>query len=158
MQHSRLNRSRLLSSSFVTAIAITGLGHLHAQAQSTIPSSDPSSETWIVQALGSYESQIWSASMLLPGTTTFSQASDGSLAGRYTMNELGKTVPGTLSQCRVMRARVARCIWTDKYGTGTLEVTFNKGFSSFDGYWGSASSKPEFRWSGSRAIAPKSRE
>lgn len=154
MQHSRLNRSRLLFSSFVTAIAITGLGHLNTQAQSTIPSS----ETWTAQALGSYKSQIWSAGMLLPGTTTFSQASDGSLAGRYTMNELGKTVPGTLSQCRVMRARVTRCIWTDKYGTGTLEVTFNEGFSSFDGYWGLASSKPEFRWSGSRAIAPKSRE
>ncbi len=154
MKSSRLKRSRLLFSSFVTAIAITSLGNLNAQAQSKVPSS----ETWMAQALGSYKSQIWSAGVLLPGTTTFSQASDGSLAGSYTMNELGKLVPGTLNQCRVMRARVTRCIWTDKYGTGTLEVTFSESFSSFNGYWGVDSAKPEFRWNGARSLTPKSRE
>lgn len=66
------------------------------------------------------------------------------------MNDKGESVLGTLTKCQATQVRVMRCVWNDKYGTGSLEVTFSKSFSSFNGYWGEGISKPTFQWSGSR--------
>jgi len=137
-----VKNSRLVFSSLATSLFLASTYHLSVTAQPAID--------WIERALGNYQSQIWSAGSLVSGTTEFRKTSDGSLGGRYTMNEQGGVVPGTLSQCQAMQVRVMRCVWSDKYGTGNLEVTFSEDFSSFNGYWGEASSEPVFPWSGSR--------
>jgi len=134
--------SRLFFSSLVASFSLTIVCSLNASAQS---SSD-----WVDQALGNYQSRILSAGSLVSGTTEFRKTRDDSLEGSYTMDEQGKVVFGTLSQCQVMQVLVMRCVWNDKYGTGNLEVTFSENFSSFNGYWGEIGSEPVFRWSGSR--------
>lgn len=137
-----MKSSRLFFSSLVASFSLTAVCSLNASAQS---SSD-----WVDQALGNYQSRILSAGGLVSGTTEFRKTREDSLEGSYSMDEQGKVVFGTLSQCQVMQVRVMRCIWNDKYGTGNLEVTFSENFSSFNGYWGEQSSEPVFRWSGSR--------
>lgn len=134
--------SRIVFSSLVASLFLTATCNLQVNAQS--------SGDWVKQALRSYQSQIWGGGNLLSGTTEFREAGDGSLEGSYTMNERGKSVPGTLSQCQTKQILVMRCRWNDKYGTGDLEITFSENFSSFNGYWGEESSEPAFRWSGSR--------
>ncbi|MFN6070543.1 MAG: hypothetical protein ACK45T_25965, partial [Pseudanabaena sp.] len=126
----------------VASFSLTIVCSLNASAQS---SSD-----WVDQALGNYQSRILSAGSLVSGTTEFRKTREDSLEGSYTMDEQGKVVFGTLSQCQVMQVLVMRCVWNDKYGTGNLEVTFSENFSSFNGYWGEIGSEPVFRWSGSR--------
>ncbi|MBD1912941.1 MULTISPECIES: hypothetical protein [unclassified Leptolyngbya] len=131
-----------IANSLAASLVLTGLWSLNVNAQ---PSG-----SWMEQTLGRYEGQIWAAGDLLPATTEFREAEDGSLEGSYTMNELGEMVPGTLSQCEAVQVRVMHCVWNDVYGTGNLEVTFSEDFSSFNGYWGEENSKPEFPWNGSR--------
>jgi hypothetical protein len=137
-----MKSSRLVFSSLATSLLLAGVCHLNASAQS--------STDWLEQALGNYQSQIWSADSLVSGTTEFRKTSDGSIEGSYMMNEQEEVVPGTLSQCQTMQVRVMRCVWNDKYGIGNLEVTFSENFSSFDGYWGRESSEPASPWNGSR--------
>lgn len=134
--------SQLVFGALTAALLLNGTAHLHANAQT--------SDNWIKQAMGRYQSQIWSGGDLLTGTTEFRQARDGAIEGRYTMNEQGKLTPGTLSQCQTIEVRVLRCAWNDKYGTGSLEVTFSEDFSGFNGYWGEQNEEPAFRWDGSR--------
>lgn len=137
-----MKSSRLFFSSLVASFSLTIVCSLNASAQS---SSD-----WVDQALGNYQSRILSAGSLVSGTTEFRKTREDSLEGSYKMDEQGKVVFGTLSQCQVMQVLVMRCVWNDKYGTGNLEVTFSENFSSFNGYWGEIGSEPVFRWSGSR--------
>ena len=137
-----MKSSRLVFSYLVASFSLTVVCSLNASAQS---SSD-----WVDQALGNYQSRILSAGSLVSGTTEFRKTREDSLEGSYTMDEQGKVVFGTLSQCQVMQVLVMRCVWNDKYGTGNLEVTFSENFSSFNGYWGEIGSEPVFRWSGSR--------
>jgi hypothetical protein len=135
--------SRLVFSSFVAASLIfTGTYNLNVSAQS--------SRSWVRQAFGSYQSQIWNGGSLVSGTTEFRKTSEGFLAGSYKMNVKGESVLGTLTKCQAKQVQVMRCVWNDKYGTGSLEVTFSESFSSFNGYWGEGISEPTFRWNGSR--------
>jgi hypothetical protein len=133
--------SRLVITSLVVSL-LTSTSNLSANAQS--------SNNWVEQALGSYQSQILNAGILASGKTEFRKNSNGSLVGIYTMNEEGGIVQGKLSKCRAIKIQVMRCIWNDKYGTGELEVTFSEDFSSFNGYWGVEISEPIYRWSGAR--------
>jgi hypothetical protein len=106
-----------LTTSFILTITC----NLKANAQSV--------NNWIPQALGIYQSQIWSGGTLASGTTEFKETNSGSIEGSYTMNEPGESVPGKLSQCQAIQIRVLRCVWEDRYGTGNLEVTFSENFS-----------------------------
>jgi hypothetical protein len=134
--------SRLVFGFLAASVLFTSTYNFNANAQS--------SRSRVKQALGTYQSQIWSGGSLVSGTTEFRKTSDGSLEGSYKMNETGKSVLGTLTQCQATQIQVMRCVWNDKYGTGSLEVTFSESFSSFNGYWGEGTSVPAFRWSGSR--------
>lgn len=105
---------------------------------------------WEVQVLGVYQSQIWGADEFLSGVTEFSQGREGFVEGRYTMNVQGEVVPGRLSRCQSSQPLIMRCIWQDRYGTGSLELTFSEDFLGFEGYWGADDSTPDFPWMGSR--------
>lgn len=137
-----MKRSRWMLSSVSAFLLLTTTHTTEADAQS--------SEAWMNQVLGSYQSQIMGADELLDGVTKFRQTDDGTLAGYYTMNEQGVIVPGALSQCQAVQTRVMRCIWNDKYGTGDLEVSFSEDFSKFEGRWGDKGSEPTYEWNGAR--------
>jgi hypothetical protein len=134
--------SRLAVNSLVVSLFLVGTFNLNSNSQ---PSSN-----WLRKAVGSYQSKIWSSGNLISGKTEFRKTNDSSLEGSYMMNEKEESVSGKLSQCQAIQLRVMRCAWNDKYGTGSLEITFSENFSTFNGYWGEGSSEPVFRWSGSR--------
>ncbi|NEO83589.1 MAG: hypothetical protein F6J87_04915 [Spirulina sp. SIO3F2] len=108
------------------------------------------SANWELQILGVYQSEIWGAGEFLSGITEFQRNEAGVVEGRYTMNEQGEVVPGSLSQCQSLEPLVMHCIWQDRYGTGDLELSFSEDFSRFEGYWGDGNTQPEFPWLGSR--------
>lgn len=105
---------------------------------------------WLKQAVGSYRSQIESSSVHVPGTTEFLLTETGTLIGAYRMEEASSAPLGVLSQCETFDVRTIACTWTDKYGSGTLEVTFSEDFSSFVGQWNLQGQDARFAWSGAR--------
>jgi hypothetical protein len=137
-----MKNSQLFFSLLVTSFFSINMPSLNASTQTV--------DDWVEKALGNYQSQIWSGGSLLSGITEFKKNSDGSLDGRYTMNEEQGTVPGGLSQCQAQQLRVLRCVWNDKYGTGNLEFTFSEDFASFNGYWGQGEPDSSLQWNGSR--------
>jgi hypothetical protein len=100
---------------------------------------------------GRYTSQIWSGNNLIPSTTIFRQSADGTLSGSYTMEEQGTQIPGTLTPCQPLPQRRLRCQWSDRYGNGSLIITFTADFSRFTGSWHSDTQPEEqYPWMGSR--------
>jgi hypothetical protein len=139
---------------FKTAAIVLSLSVIGAIFPSRILARDlptaPARNPIATKIFGSYQSQIWSGGSFISGTTEFVTARDGSIGGKYTMNEPTGANSGTLSQCKSLRSRVMRCVWIDRYGTGNLEMTFSENFTNFVGYWGTDRSKPEYVWVGAR--------
>ena len=106
---------------------------------------------WFHWAIGSYQSDIHSAGELLKGNTTFEINQQGDLAGNYTFEEKDTLVEGILFPCTAKSAppRVS-CVWTDKYGTGRLDIQFEEGFKSFYGSWQTDGHPEKFDWNGRR--------
>lgn len=106
---------------------------------------------WFHWAIGSYQSDIYSAGELLKGTTTFEINQQGDLAGNYSFEEKDNLVEGILFPCTAKSAppRVS-CVWTDKYGTGKLDIQFEEGFKSFYGSWQADGQSEKFDWNGRR--------
>lgn len=141
-----MNGVNRIARSLAVACCVIGTTSLATQAQPT--------DDWTVQAVGSYESRIWTGGNIIPATTEFIQSTDGSLRGRYILFEPGKSVPGVLSDCQAVAVEMLRCGWQDQYGTGVLEVSFSGDFSQFNGFWGTDNEEPWLRWSGSRSSNP----
>lgn len=85
-----------------------------------------------------------------PVETELVSLSDGWMSGSYIMHLQGDgRQEGTLLISSI-KGRDAKFTWKDKYGTGTLSVTFNKDFSDFTGSWSNSNSKGGGAWSGHR--------
>jgi hypothetical protein len=139
----------LKSVAIVLSLSVIGVifpSRILAQDLPTAPTRNLSQP----KIFGSYQSQIWSGGSFVSGTTEFVTARDGSVSGRYTLNEATGAVAGTLSQCKPLTSRAMQCVWSDRYGTGNLEMTFSENFTNFVGYWGTNRSKPEYVWVGAR--------
>lgn len=106
---------------------------------------------WFHWATGTYRSDIRSSGELLKGDTTFEINQLGDLAGRYTFEERDTLVEGILFPCtaRSTPPRVS-CVWSDKYGTGTLDVQFEDDFRSFYGSWQADGQPEKLEWNGRR--------
>ena len=72
------------------------------------------------------------------------------LVGTYKFLENGKPVDGTLVTKDVINIHQVVLLWTDKYGEGSLAVSFSDDFDSFDGKWGSGSEVPTHPWQGKK--------
>lgn len=129
---------------FVTSLLVTLLASSYS-AEAKQPSAN-----WLNRVVGSYQSQIFNKSMLMPGKTTFMRNRNGEVIGNYFIKEGSESVPGTLSQCQAIKTLMLRFTWVDRYGSGDLEVTFSKDFSKFTGRWGEEGLKPQHHWSGAR--------
>ena len=98
-------------------------------------------DDFAIQLVGTYKGEIWSNS-LKPGTTTFSVDSNNVVTGVYSFQDGSNTEKGTLDHCErksnweKLQKNKLSCVWHDKYGSGTLDITFSSDFSSFSGLWG----------------------
>jgi hypothetical protein len=108
--------------------------------------------SWTTMVAGRYEGQVTSDGQPLPASTDLSVGSNNAISGSYTFVEPGNVrVGGSLDACAAGRSLVLTCKWRDRYGDGTLEMTFAGDFRSFSGRW-SGSDKPSqwYAWSGAR--------
>ena len=82
--------------------------------------------------------------------TTVQFKGEADLAGTYKFLEDGKPVSGTLVTKDALNDHQAVLLWTDKYGEGSLAVSFSEDFDSFDGKWGTGSDEPTYSWQGKK--------
>jgi len=99
--------------------------------------TDGRADAWraLAPAEGVYRGLAASGGMLVPVTTRFSVAGDGTLQGSYTFLQDGLAHEGTLSHGRAEGPRAAVFIWHDAWGFGTIEVTFSDDFKAFTAIW-----------------------
>ena len=109
-----------------------------------------------IHASHSNENTVTYCGTLLSGTaitdvvTTVHFKGDAELAGTYKFLENGKSVGGTLATKDTMKNRQVVLLWADKYGEGSLAVSFSEDFDSFDGKWGSGNDVPTKPWQGKK--------
>lgn len=105
--------------------------------------------------VGQFAGLIWSAGILVPSTTTFFHT-DQQLYGHYQMQTHEGLVSGQLYECQAIRTQMWRCIWSDQYGVGTLELELSTDGNRFEGEWRSSSqphSQVGMDWTGKRVLA-----
>ena len=102
------------------------------------------------------ENTVTYCGTLLSGTaatdvvTTVQFKGQTDLVGTYRFLENGKPVVGTLVAKDVINIHQVVLLWTDKYGEGSLAVSFSEDFDSFDGKWGSGNDVPTKTWQGKK--------
>ena len=107
---------------------------------------------WTSTIGGEYQGSLVSSGQAVPVSTQLRVGPNQAIRGSYTFIESGNVpVTGSLESCAVVRAQVLSCKWRDRYGDGTLELTFSNDARSFNGRW-SASDQPGkwLAWSGSK--------
>ena len=120
-------------------------------AMALIGAAASAQTAWTGAIAGSYQGALVSGGKSVPVTTQLTLSAD-QVRGSYVFVEDGSTrVTGTLESCAAVRAQVLSCKWRDRYGDGTLEMTFASDSRSFNGRW-SASDEPGkwLAWSGRR--------
>lgn len=103
--------------------------------------------------VGEFEGVIWSAGLLAPSKTTFLQTDQHQRYGYYQMQTHEGLVSGQLYECKAIRTQMWRCIWSDQYGVGTLELELSNDGNQFEGEWRSSSqphSQVGMDWTGKR--------
>jgi hypothetical protein len=103
---------------------------------------------WTSTIGGRYQGALVSGGETVPVSTQLSVGQ--AIRGSYTFIESGNVqVNGSLESCAVVGPQVLSCKWRDRYGDGTLEMTFTSDGRAFNGRW-SASDQPGkwLAWSG----------
>jgi hypothetical protein len=105
---------------------------------------------WTGTIAGQYQGTLVSSGQTVPVSTQLNIGPGQTIRGSYTFIETGNVkVSGSLEACGAPRPQVLACKWRDKYGDGTLEMTFSGDGRAFNGRW-SASDEPGewLAWSG----------
>lgn len=128
-----MSRSRaLIASAAIAAIATT--------AQAGSPA-------------GKYCGELLSAGVMSEVETSLQRnGASNSITGHYVFSDEGQPVEGTLAEGEDDGDRndlTRSFVWRDKYGYGTLTVTFTPDFSEFAGHWRSGGSEGA-PWNGRR--------
>jgi hypothetical protein len=101
--------------------------------------------------VGTYRGELWSDGAMRDATTTFYLDSEGRLAGAYDYDEDGTTQTGNLIKPEISTSGEVTFIWQDKFGFGTLTISFFKDFSQFAGMWSTLEDGADaFPWFGKR--------
>jgi hypothetical protein len=80
--------------------------------------------------------------------TRLTTGPDGLLSGTYEFEDKGEMAPGTLRE-RSKHSEDARVLtWVDKYGSGTVVLSFTPDRASFTGLWGLGDDLPGLGWIG----------
>jgi hypothetical protein len=129
---------------FPRAIALLAAAGLAASAAAEAQAGSPS---------GTYCGELLSAGVMSEVETSFQlNGASGTITGKYIFAEQGQPVEGLLAEGGDDGDRndlTRTFIWRDKYGYGTLSMTFAPDFSEFAGAWtfGSSTGAP---WTGRR--------
>lgn len=108
------------------------------------------SPAWLQRINGTFNSQLFNAGSMSSGETTLNFAGSVPFGGTYRFADKGAQTAGTLADCKAAGQRVINCTWSDKYGSGPLQLKFAEDYASFEGYWNSGAALPQYRWSGTR--------
>ena len=97
-----------------------------------------------------YCGTLFSVDALTDAVTTIQFRGEANLAGTYKFLEDGSPVFGTLVPKSPIKDHQAILLWNDKYGSGSLAVTFSENFESFEGKWGAGNEVPGNLWQGKK--------
>lgn len=98
---------------------------------------------------GRYCGKLLSGGALVEVVTILAPGKDGRLTGVYSFREDDALVEGRLEEERVS-GLTRTLVWTDKYGSGRLLITFTSSYDAFRGAWGMANDPPTAPWEGAR--------
>ena len=98
---------------------------------------------------GRYCGKLLSGGALVEVVTILAPGKDGRLEGVYSFREAGAMVDGKLREERV-NGLTRTLVWTDKYGSGRLLITFTSSYDAFRGAWGFDNYMPSRQWDGAR--------
>ena len=115
------------------------------------PATAQSALQWLQQVPGRYDSQISTGRLSVPGTTEFFLSHTGAIIGTYSIQQDDKTDLGVLHDCQATGSLKLRCIWSDRFGSGNLNLTFSRNANQFNGQWSVLGSRESFAWNGSRS-------
>lgn len=98
---------------------------------------------------GRYCGKLFSGGALVEVITILAPGKDGRLEGVYSFREADAMVDGKLQEERV-NGLTRTLVWTDKYGSGRLLITFTSSYDAFRGAWGVDNDLPSSQWDGVR--------
>lgn len=99
---------------------------------------------------GRFCGRLASGAEIVNAVTELRTTADGRLSGSYTFDDGGTASSGTLSELEAGEGRTRRLVWRDRYGSGTLVITFDQSLETFRGRWGPGRSEPNAPWDGRR--------
>jgi hypothetical protein len=99
---------------------------------------------------GRYCGTLASSGEVVDASIEFTLTPDGRLKGTYEFDDLGTVTKGTLYERTSGAGPTHTLEWLDKYGTGTLTITFDESMDSFSGKWGQEGEAPDQPWDGKR--------
>jgi len=102
---------------------------------------------------GPWRGPVWNGTGMQVMESEFQAGSDGALVGRYRIFD---EVPfdGTLTAFRQTGPCEAEFTWTDRDGTGLVDIRFEPELGRFIGRWGTTRSAPALLFDGYR-VRPK---
>lgn len=99
-----------------------------------------------------YEGELFSGKSFVAGTTEFAAGPKG-LTGLYRFRAGAETIEGRLDTCGTPARNTLVCRWTDRFGQGSLAITFTEDLQRFDGFWWTeGDAKVRAPWWGKRRI------
>ena len=103
-------------------------------ASSLAQANAQSQVDWLDKIAGQYRGQLRDGDGVKPVLTTLYRRSVvAQLGGEYLFGD--ERVPGKLQACSPVGPLALRCVWVDKFGKGTLELTFDDTLTAFEGRW-----------------------
>lgn len=104
---------------------------------------------WLPRIDGTYKGEIFDEGKLCPGLTQFTANEKEGFSGRYLItlgtNHYSK---GALYGFTFPGGRRIKCRWLDANGVGNLDITFDKSFTHFTGFWNSDENSIRGKWDG----------
>ena len=116
-----------------STLILGGLTATLSLSSNVFPANAQSALQWLQQIPGRYNSQISTGRLSVQGTTEFFLSHTGALIGTYSIQQDGKIDLGVLHDCEATASLKLRCIWSDRFGSGDLNLTFSRSANQFSG-------------------------
>ena len=138
---------RISSIAALVAISVP----INPSISSEITDFKVSQSNWLSIINGTFSGLLESDGSSVDVETTFNYFGREPFSGSYIYAESGKLVRGSLNNCDSKIKRYLSCTWSDKHGSGPLEIKFSQDLRSFYGNWAPSSNPNEtYPWNGTR--------
>ncbi len=111
---------------------------------------------WSAVAMqGLYTGELSGEDYSAPVITELFLIDEDELLGSYFVeapldSETTELVLGVLSDCELVSSHRLNCLWSDRFGSGTLKLTFTEDYQSFEGQWSPDLENAAYPWGGER--------